>query len=187
VPDSVYAPLEDSQLLAKAALQKCGGKILEVGCGSGFVSIFLAKLKKDTEICAVDINPDAVKAAKKNAKANGVKIEIKQSDLFEKVGERYDWILFNPPYLPTSEAEKIEGGLNLAFDGGKTGLDTAFRFLERLNKYLKKEGKTLLVVSTEQDLLKLNEKVRECGFSHKIVAQQNFFFEKIYVYELTQK
>ena len=185
VPDTVYAPLEDSQLLANAALQECEGKILEVGCGSGYVGIALAKLKKDVEIFAVDINPDAVKAAQKNAKVNGVKIEVKQSDLFEKIEDKYDWILFNPPYLPTSEAEKLEGGLNLAFDGGKSGLDTAFKFLENLKAHLKNEGKCLMVASTEQDLVKLNEKIRECGFEYKIIAEEAFFFEKIYVYKLT--
>lgn len=187
IPDSVYPPFEDSQLLTKASLKECSGKILEVGCGSGYVSICLAKLKKNLEQMAVDINKDAVEAAKKNANANEVKIDIKRSDLFSQIKDKdYDWILFNPPYLPTSEAEKIQGGLNFAFDGGKSGLDTVFRFLEQVRNYLKKEGKVLLVVSTEQDRVKLNEKIKECGFTHKIVAEESFFFEKIYVYKLEQ-
>jgi len=185
VPDSVYPPFEDTQLLAKAALKLCSGKILEVGCGSGYVSICLAKFKKNLQQTAVDINSKAVEATKKNAKENKVKIEILNSDLFSKVKDKdYDWILFNPPYLPTSEAQKIEGGLNFAFDGGETGLDTAYRFLEQVKNYLKKDGKILLVVSTAQDLVKLNEKIRMCSFEHKIVAQESFFFEKIYVYKL---
>ena len=188
VPDSVYPPLEDSQLLADVALKECSGRILEVGCGSGFVSITISKFKPDTKIICVDINSEAVKAAKKNSAVNGVKLKIFESDLFENVdvGSDFDWILFNPPYLPTSEAEKIDGGLNFAFDGGESGFDTVFRFLERAKDYLKKDGKVLLVVSTAQDLLVLNQKICDCGYLFEVMAQESFFFEKIYVYKLTQ-
>lgn len=184
-PDTVYPPLEDSQLLAQVAIQECDGKILEVGCGSGYIGICVAKFKKGAKIIAVDINSDAVECAIKNAKENGVKIEVRRSDLFEKVVEKdFDWILFNPPYLPTSEAERIEGGLNFAFDGGESGLDTVFRFFERAGAHLKKEGKILIVASDAQDLKELEKKMRACGFGFEIVARQDFFFEKICVYRL---
>jgi len=188
VPDSVYPPYEDSRLLADCALKECDGKILEVGCGSGFVSISISKLKPKSKVYALDINSDAVKAAKENAKANKAEVEIIKSDMFSKLKEKnFDWILFNPPYLPTSEAEKIEGGLNFAFDGGKSGLDTVFMFLEQVKNYLKKEGKVLIVASTEQDLNKLNSKIKECQFSFGIIAEQSFFFEKIYIYRLERE
>ena len=189
VPDSVYAPLEDSRLLAKAAVQKCSGKILEMGCGSGFVCISLAKIKPDTKVIACDINKAAVAACKKNSKANRVRFKVFESDLFSSIekGEKFDFILFNPPYLPTEENEKVDGNLNFAFDGGKSGLEAAFRFLEEAGKYLKKGGKILLVASSAANLKGLHSKIRKCEFSYKIIGEESFFFEKIYVYEVWRK
>jgi release factor glutamine methyltransferase len=183
--NNVYPPYEDSVLLAKVAVQQCHGNVLEIGCGSGVVSISLAKQKPQTKIVAVDINPNAVKDAKKNAKNNKVKIDFRVSDLFERVREKnFDFILFNPPYLPTTETQKIKSELNFAFDGGKSGLDTIFRFLQDVKKYIKKDGKVLIIVSTEQNVSKLDKKIKQLGFEFKIVAQDSFFFEKIYVYDI---
>ncbi|PIT84034.1 hypothetical protein COU37_05245 [Candidatus Micrarchaeota archaeon CG10_big_fil_rev_8_21_14_0_10_45_29] len=186
VPDSVYAPMEDSRLLAKAAAQKCFGKILEIGCGSGFVCISLAKIKPGAKVIACDINKAAVAACKKNAKTNGVRIGVFESDLFSSIekGEKFDFILFNPPYLPTEEKEKVKGNLNFAFDGGKSGLEAVFRFLEEAGKYLKKGGKILLVASDAANLKKLRSKIKKCKFSYKIIGKESFFFERIYVYML---
>jgi release factor glutamine methyltransferase len=183
--NNVYPPYEDSVLLAKVAVQQCHGNVLEIGCGSGVVSISLAKQKPQTKIVAVDINPNAVKDAKKNAKNNKVKIDFRVSDLFERVREKnFDFILFNPPYLPTTETQKIKSELNFAFDGGKSGLDTIFRFLQDVKKYIKKDGRILIIVSTKQNVSKLDKKIKQLGFEFKIVAQDSFFFEKIYVYDI---
>ncbi len=183
--DSVYPPYEDSVLLAKVAVQQCSGDVLEIGCGSGIVCISLAKQNPKTKIIAVDINPNAIEDAKKNAKNNNVKIDFRISDLFEKVGgKKFDFILFNPPYLPTTKTQKIKSELNFAFDGGKSGLDTVFRFLQDAKKYIRKNGRILIIVSTKQNVSKLDKKINQLGCEFKIVAQDSFFFEKIYVYDI---
>jgi release factor glutamine methyltransferase len=117
-----------------------------------------------------------------------VKVEFSESNLFSNIKEKgFDWIIFNPPYLPTEKAERMEGGLNFAFDGGKSGHDTAFRFLEQVGKYLKKDGKVLLVASTAANLAELNDKINGLEYKFEIIAQQSFFFEKIYVYRIYRK
>lgn len=186
--DSVYQPHEDTELLASEAYRRCSGDVLEVGCASGAVSICLAKKGECKSITAVDINQDAVNCTRHNADINSVEgIEVYRSDLFEKVEGEFDWILFNPPYLPTDLAQKVDGRLNYAFDGGRDGLETVSRFLEQVRGYLKREGEILLVVSSAQDILKINDKIAGLGFGFDIIGQKSFFFEKLFVYKLKKR
>ena len=64
VPPTVYPPREDTQLLCRAIseLSRHGGKAVEIGCGSGIVSIFLASLGWD--VTSFDVNPYAVSATR---------------------------------------------------------------------------------------------------------------------------
>ena len=129
--DSVYEPAEDSFLLADAGLKeaKPGMHVLEVGAGSGFISAVLLTYLKDIFLVATEINPHAARCAKENG------IEVIRTDLFgglkpEKPESRFDLILFNPPYLPTSKEEQIPGWLNYAFNVGISGRETLDRFLD---------------------------------------------------------
>jgi release factor glutamine methyltransferase len=188
IPDSVYEPHEDTELLAIEALERCSGDVLEMGCGSGAVSLALAKKGKCKSISAADINRDAVHTTRHNLDINSIEgLNIFVSDLFDEVEGEYDWILFNPPYLPTDEKERISGKINYAFDGGKDGLETVFRFLQNIKKHLKKDGQILLVVSSAQNILKINDMIDAGGFDFLIVGEKRFFFEKIFVYKIKKK
>ncbi|MFH1306289.1 MAG: HemK2/MTQ2 family protein methyltransferase [Candidatus Micrarchaeota archaeon] len=190
VPDNVYLPSDDTQMLAESALKECEGEVIEIGCGSGAVSIILAKEGKCRKIIAMDINGEAIKAAKNNAKLNNVsktEIEFADSDLFENISKngKFDYILFNPPYLPTTKKEKIEGKLNFAFDGGKYGVDVIEKFLKEAKKHLKKDGKILMVGSLLQPNGKIKKIMQKNCLKKEIIATKSFFFEKLYVYRIT--
>src|SRR5687767_8536082 len=74
-------------------------QVLEVGCGSGAISIYAAKLGAQVVCC--DINPLAVKTTQQNAEKNLVNIPVIESDLFASIPEKkFDIILNNPPYYP---------------------------------------------------------------------------------------
>jgi release factor glutamine methyltransferase len=81
--------------------------LLELGAGSGLISIFAAR--KGAEVMASDINATAVRYLHKNTYNNQVKINIIQSDLFKNIPEQtFDYIIINPPYYkknPLSESE----------------------------------------------------------------------------------
>jgi release factor glutamine methyltransferase len=81
--------------------------LLELGAGSGLISIFAAK--KGAAVMASDINSTAIRYLHKNTYTNRVKINIVQSDLFENISEQtFDYIIINPPYYkkdPRSESE----------------------------------------------------------------------------------
>ncbi|MCX8163024.1 MAG: class I SAM-dependent methyltransferase [Candidatus Micrarchaeota archaeon] len=181
----VYFPAEDSFLLLKN-LKNIKGKILEIGTGSGIISIYLAK-KGIEKIYATDINKKAIENAQKNARINKVENKIKfiYSDLFENIkNQKFDYIIFNPPYLPTTKEEKIKDELNSSFDGGKNGLKIIRRFLIQAKNFLKKQGVIYLIVSDLADLEKLKTFIYKNGYSYKEIDRQSFFFERIILYKI---
>ncbi len=174
MPDSVYLPAEDSYMLADAAYRT--GDVLEVGCGCGIVSLSWAR---ENNVLGADINPEAVQAAKENAQANGLHADFIQSDLFSAIEGRFDVILFNPPYLPTSDDERLEGGINMAFDGGTDGRAVLDRFLECFEEHLKPDGTLFLVQSSLNGLDETISILESKGFNVEIMEKHGFFFERL--------
>lgn len=76
--------------------QDIKGKVLDLGCGYGVVSIVLSKLF-DIKAIGVDINPRAVNLSKENAKLNKVDVNYFVSDGYSNVEDKFDEILVNPP------------------------------------------------------------------------------------------
>lgn len=130
----VYAPHDDTWLLVDAVhdlegLEK-GMRVLEVGCGAALGLI--AALRRGARGVGLDRNPAALRLARENARRNDVgdRTDLVCGDLLGPVRlERFDWVLFNPPYLPTAPEERLPGDLNLAFDGGPSGNETILRFI----------------------------------------------------------
>ncbi|MBI5228021.1 methyltransferase [Candidatus Micrarchaeota archaeon] len=187
IPESVYPPAEDSFMLAEAA-KNLYGDILEVGCGSGLVSLICAKNGK-SKVLGVDINPDAPFCSSVNAKSNGVtNIKFLKSDLFGSLkGKKFDYILFNPPYLPTEEKEKLSGEINYAYDGGKDGRVVLDRFLKDFDKSLKPKGVLFLIQSSLNNLEKTKQMLKKKGFVVEIISEEKFFFEKLYLLKAFRK
>src|SRR3989338_8693399 len=100
VPTSVYSPEEDSEMLAKilASHNFRGMKLLDMGCGSGLLSIVANRVGASVTSC--DINPEAVEATIQNAERNNASLRVLHSNLFSSIpdSEKFDIIVFNPPY-----------------------------------------------------------------------------------------
>ncbi len=174
VPEGVYYPDEDTVLLAET-LQKLfidSMNVLEVGCGSGLISILLAK---NNAVTALDINEDAVKAAEENAKANNVEIKAIKSDLFAEINDSFDIIVFNAPYLAPDELDKY-----LAKERKNLIDDNVIEiFLRQLPEHLNNNGFALLVASS---LTKLN--IQDKGLNTEIIASKKLPWEDLYIYKL---
>ena len=100
----VFFPRDDIEIFPRALrnIIKIDSKILELGTGTGAISIAMAKNFNNIKIVATDINSSALRIAKENAILNKVDkiIEFKKSNWFSKIEEnKFDFIVSNPPYL----------------------------------------------------------------------------------------
>jgi release factor glutamine methyltransferase len=173
----VYAPAEDTYLLLSAIEVLKGERALEMGCGSGYISIHMAKA--GIIVTAVDIDPLASVNTERNARLNGVHLDTIVSDLFQKVDGMFDLLVFNPPYLRGIADDQED----LCWAGGKDGIEITARFLEEAKAHMTVEGRVLIIVSTDADQMAMERAL--LGWKSRKVASQNLFFERLDVLELT--
>lgn len=176
--ENVYDPAEDSYLLADAAVEHAedGMRVLEIGTGTGFVSAVIQANRK-VKLIATEINPYAAACAHSNG------IEVIRTDMFAGIRkeEKFDLIIFNPPYLPTSEDEKVPGWLNYAFDGGIDGRVPIRRFLEQACSYLAAEGAILMLISSLTGIEEVREQIQMQGLRMDTIASVKCSFEELVV------
>ena len=84
-------------VLLKALPENMAGRVLDLGCGWGAVGVSLGKAYPDCDIVMSDVNRRALELSEKNAKANGVSVQIVESDGLENVPGSFDYIITNPP------------------------------------------------------------------------------------------
>jgi release factor glutamine methyltransferase len=178
--EKVYEPAEDTFLLAENLKVKKTDRVLEIGTGTGIIAILTSKIAEN--VIAVDINKYAVECTLKNSKLNQSDIDIRLGDLFDSTeGEKFDLILFNTPYLPTDEDERIDDELEAAWDGGPDGRLVINRFIEDLPAHLNPKGRVQLVQSSLADNEETIGRLIEKGFEVSITASERYFFEEVVV------
>jgi release factor glutamine methyltransferase len=160
--DAVYEPAEDSYLLIDAALNEIAGSnrrlhILEIGTGSGIVTAAMMRDAPEHRYAATDISPHAVTCARAN------RVPVVHADLFRGLRGRFDLIIFNPPYLPTAPAERVDGWLDYAWNGGDDGRAVINRFLERAQAFLADRGSILLLLSSLTGIEAVRERMASVG------------------------
>ena len=131
VTPDVLIPRHDTEVLVKAAVQRAGehGRILDIGVGSGCIAVAIAKALPLADVYGVDKSPAALAVARGNADKHGARLNLSEGSLLEPfAGQRFDLIVSNPPYIPTSDLaglqEEVRGyEPRHALDGGDDGLD----------------------------------------------------------------
>lgn len=116
-------------LLEKLKVDEIKGDVLDFGCGYGPVGIYLKKVT-NANIDMVDINERALNLAKKNANLNNVNVNIFQSDIYQNVHKKYDFIISNPPI--------------------RVGKEILYKILFEANDHLKENGMLIIVVNKDQ-------------------------------------
>lgn len=174
--DDVYPPSEDSILLIESLDVREGERVLEIGCGSGVVSIHCAK--NGCSVVSVDINPSAVKCTKENSELNNVPLDVRESDLYQNVPESFDTIIFNLPYLP----ENDEGELAKAWSGGPDGIGPLPDLLNGSDTHLNEGGRVVIVISSLMDQERLDSLLS--GWEVKELGSMHMFFETVSVLEI---
>ncbi|XP_053318018.1 methyltransferase N6AMT1 [Spea bombifrons] len=158
----VYDPAEDTFLLIDA-LEKDALELkdrvnicLEVGCGSGVVSAFVASLVGPTALyLCTDINPLAALCTLETAQANRVQIEPIVTDLvtglLPRLQGQVDLLVFNPPYVVTPSEEVGSHGIEAAWAGGKNGREVMDKLFPLVPKLLSASGVFYLLVLKENN------------------------------------
>jgi len=107
----VLIPRPETEELINWILENKFNKVLEIGTGSGCISISLAK-NSSANISAIDISSNAIKIARKNADNYKLDINFLCEDVFSfKTDEKYDLIVSNPPYVLESEKKKMHNNV----------------------------------------------------------------------------
>ena len=152
VTPAVLVPRPETELLVESLVEMNDSskkiKILDLGTGSGAIIISLLSLLPLAEGTAVDISSAALAVATENAERLGVRERFAPvlSDLYSKlpVGEQYDVIVSNPPYIPSEDIAALAADVQKepkgALDGGRDGLDFYRKIIAGASAYLLPEG-----------------------------------------------
>jgi release factor glutamine methyltransferase len=187
----VYDPAEDSFLIIESIQIKNEDRVFEIGTGCGLIALECARL--GAEVICSDINPYAIKLVKKNYHENKFKlkglIDVRYGNLFSVLNknEKFDVIIFNPPYLPTDKNDVIdkEDWINIATNGGIDGLNLIIKYILKLKNHLRKNGNAYFTFSSLSSREKLNKYIIKTGLEYKIIKSRKYDDERIYVYSIS--
>lgn len=140
-------------LLESINTDEIKGKVLDFGCGYGPIGIFLASFDKDVDM--IDINNRAVELSKKNSKINNVKTNVFQSDMYENVSSKYDYIISNPPI--------------------RVGNEILYKILIDAKNYLVKNGHLIFVINKNQGAKTVAKKLEDYYTVNIINKNKGFF------------
>ncbi len=157
VNEHVLIPRQDTEILVEHALDKVedGKKVLDMCTGSGCILLSILK-RYQVQGTVADISSEALQVAERNRKHLALpQVEWLQSDLFEKIEEKYDVIVSNPPYIQTGVIESLQEEVRLhdpyiALDGKEDGLYFYRRIIEDAKAYLEDGGWLLFEIGYDQ-------------------------------------
>lgn len=197
VTPAVLVPRPETETLVLEALgylkPLAAPAVLDLGTGSGCIAISIAHQKKDARVTAVDVSPDALAVAARNAIRHGVaeRIEFLKGDLFAPLepGSAFDLIVSNPPYIAPDEFPSLAPDVRdheprVALEGGSDGLAFYRRIAAGVGPYLKPGGRLLMEIGYTQDEsvrailgqeqgLEVGPTIKDmCGHSRVVVAKK---------------
>ena len=153
VSAATLIPRPDTECLVEQALARLPTapcRILDLGTGTGAIALALASERPDCEVTAVDVMPDAVALALRNAEHLGIaNVTISQSDWFSALdGQRFATIVSNPPYIDAADPHLAEGDVRFepltALVAGDQGLADLAHIIREGRQYLQPGGWMLL-------------------------------------------
>jgi len=175
----IFAPIfTDSLILAKAVRNevKKGDRVLDLGTGSGIDSIFAAT--KADKIVATDINEKALECARINFKRHKVDGKLIKSDLFKNIRDKFDLIIFNPPFRWFKPRDVLEAG-ELDYN-----YRTLRKFFSEADKYLLRKGRLLMVFSESGDLKYFKSLIETYNYHSEIIIETKTKYWRYQVYKI---
>jgi len=152
---------------------------LELGAGSGLITLFAAS--KKAIVKASDVNIYATINIQRNLDANKLRATVIHSDLFQDIlPQTFDFIVINPPYFK----KKPETVYELAWNAGEN-LEYFQNLFMQLRPYTHKETKTLMILSDDCDIMRIKEIAALNHYSLKEVYSKKKYWETNFIYEVT--
>ena len=149
-PPGTFIPRPETELIVDcirndfSRLEK--KNVLEIGSGTGCLSISIAKLYKNFSITGIDISEKAIETSITNAKKlNCSNIKFIKQDFFKMNFNRYDIVISNPPYLALEEVDFLDESVKnhdplMALSDNKDGLSFYKFFVNNIDLFLEKDG-----------------------------------------------
>ncbi len=157
-----------------------GKNFLELGCGSGLISIIAAK--SDAIVTATDINPVAVEFLKENSIQNNGKLQVLQSDLFKNIpAQQFDIIAINPPYYKKQPVTAKDH----AWFCGENGEYFSALF-STMGNYINDDTEILMVLFDGCDTGMINHFAVENNFAMNCVYSKQNVLEKNFIFKITK-
>ncbi|MDQ5984672.1 MAG: Release factor glutamine methyltransferase [Syntrophus sp. SKADARSKE-3] len=197
VDKRVLIPRPETEILVEEALKIAAGfdnvaaRILDVGVGSGAISLALASELKHAHIVAIDVSPEAITVAESNARKLGLehRVSFVVGDLTRPLTGAFDMIVSNPPYIAAPDMADLPEGVkgfepHGALDGGPDGLFFYKGLVCEGENRLKKGGWLLMEIGAGQkdpleEILRescLYDEIRFCedyaGFDRVVLARR---------------
>ncbi|MDP1558764.1 MAG: peptide chain release factor N(5)-glutamine methyltransferase [Nitrosomonas sp.] len=154
VTPAVLIPRPETELLVEFTLERIPAnhacRVLDLGTGSGAIAITIARHRPQVSVVAVDLSADAVSIARMNARNLEVNnISIVTSDWFgELLGEKFDLIVSNPPYVADGDSHLKQGDLRfeprMALAADADGMACIKKIISAATEYLVPDGWLLL-------------------------------------------
>ena len=127
-------------LLENLEIDRFKGKILDFGCGIGPIGIYLS-LKTKEKIDMIDINKRSISLAIKNSKLNNANTNIFESNIYEKINKKYDFIVSNPPI--------------------RVGNKVLYKILFEAKEHLNENGELWIVINKDQGAKTITKKLEQ--------------------------
>jgi len=158
VGPGVLVPRPESELLVEAVLQHISNlegivSVVDLGAGSGALSLAVATEAENARVIAVEKSPEAIFWLKKNVSRIDEKVRIVEGDVSDVlIGVKCDLVIANPPYIPDDQAlPRDVAGFepHIALFGGPTGIEIPRQFIAAAARLLKPGG-VLVIEHTEE-------------------------------------
>jgi len=162
VTKDVLIPRPETELIVESAIEilqnKENSRFLEIGVGSGCISVSILYQNRTATATGLDISENALQIALRNAQTHKVseRLKLKISDVFAELeAEKFDLIVSNPPYIPSEDFDELQLEVRdfepqIALTDGKDGLSIVEKIIKDAPKFLKSEGFLLMEIGIDQ-------------------------------------
>ena len=156
-----------------------GVKVLELGAGSGLISIHC--VKRGAVVTASDISKTATEHLHENAMINDVQMNIVLSDLFEHLNPRdFDWIIINPPYYPKA----VQSEQDFAWFCGED-FEYFSRLFYQLSNNIETLNNTIMILSEDCDNNQIQALAKSNGLLLNLIYKKRSAGEDNYIFKIT--